>query len=646
MMQFLQSISKLSNQWLGTGLFELSMLFLAILLCIFVLVLFWDRALSLMSVCIGICFSVLLMSQALWYNINIDQTGLSNESVRVLALFIFTVAIVLVIFFYGRTKTIKYGTTLTAPLLIVLAVSGVLMTGMLAPHVMIGDEVTHYFMMKTQVGKLPTPNFFAEIPNGWGGFEIRRYPHSFFWHYLGALVYFISGGSFFFTQLYQSFFLAQLLVVAYLLACSRRGAETRSALIYLLLIVSLPMTLIFSVAFYQDIPMTAQILTAFYCLRKNKWILASLFMCFALGLKVTAILFFPMFFVCLLVWTKRSKSMVSTVLISVFSVILVGSFTFGFGKVIHKYSYIPFYPVVKAEQIINQLGKSFGIQKNITFDRQKEKNGEVSAAPGEKDILSPTPAKIIANHPGDLRVKSNFVVYGGLLLYLAFGGASMIAVYQLSGKGRSLLQSESSFWLWGIGVSYILMVAWLLKSAPDARFFLPGIMFCMLPIAERLTCLSKSRWLVILFTVLAIMQSGYSLAKIYTLRTVTPDIQGAIEYLQQTPPNPRSVFMYPEGSYRLFPVPHEWYLQYHLRDFWRADNTERIIMLNNYSVGAVLVKKHLIAHVDEKITDLGVYPDFFILEIESDSRFEKVFENGSVIIYKIPYLGGAGIEIK
>ena len=37
----------------------------------------------------------------------------------------------------------------------------------------------------------------------------------------------------------------------------------------------------------------------------------------------------------------------------------------------------------------------------------------------------------------------------------------------------------------------------------------------------------------------------------------------------------------------------------------------------------------------QKINNLGVYPTFFVEEISEDSRFKKVFENDSVLIYEI-----------
>ncbi|MCW5212559.1 DUF2304 family protein, partial [Desulfobulbus sp. TB] len=210
--------------------------------------------------------------------------------------------------FTRLTRRPAHGTAWGAPLIIFITVCAVLLVGLSAPQVMIGDEVTHYYMLKTQAKVLPQPNFIAEIPTGWGKTEVRRYPHSFGWHYLGAVIYKFTKGSFAAIQLYQAFFLAQFLGMAYLLARSRGGVQTRAALLYLLILASIPMSLIFTVAFYQDIPMAAQVLTAFYLLRHNRWLLATLFICGALAMKVTAILFFPAFFICLLLWTvQRSR---------------------------------------------------------------------------------------------------------------------------------------------------------------------------------------------------------------------------------------------------------------------------------------------------------------------------------------------------
>ena len=74
-------------------------------------------------------------------------------------------------------------------------------------------------------------------------------------------------------------------------------------------------------------------------------------------------------------------------------------------------------------------------------------------------------------------------------------------------------------------------------------------------------------------------------------------------------------------------------MKYHLRDFWHADNDTRIAMLRRHGIGAILIKKYLIAHVDPDIINLGVYPDYFVRDIQKDHRFQNVFENNEIVIY-------------
>ena len=89
---------------------------------------------------------------------------------------------------------------------------------------------------------------------------------------------------------------------------------------------------------------------------------------------------------------------------------------------------------------------------------------------------------------------------------------------------------------------------------------------------------------------------------------------------------------------------HDWYLQYRLRDFWRGDNDFRRRLLAENQVGGIVVKKHLVGPVDEDITNLGVYPDYFVREIEADSRFRKVFDNPAVAIYEFDAPGSPPVD--
>jgi hypothetical protein len=378
--------------------------------------------------------------------------------------------------------------------------------------------------------------------------------------------------------------------------------------------------------------MTAQAMTAFYLLRKNRWLAATLFMAFALGVKVSAILFFPAFFLCLLIWTMQRTSLLRTAAICACSFAVIGLCTWGLGTAIHKETGSPFYPVEKFHQIIKKVWPEAQAANQSPQAAHKHK----AASAKKKPVISERKASIIANHPGDLRITANYFIYGGLLLWLLVLAGIAAAILQLLGLRCCQPAHESSGWLWGVGLSYTLLAAVFLASAPDARFFLPGLPFLLLPIAERTVCLPRPKWLITLIASLAFLQGGYVLAETYKLRQVSPALQDAVAWLRRNPPAPPKIFMYPEGNYRLFPVPHEWYLNYHLRDFWRADNEQRLALLRRFRIGAVVVKKSLIAPVDENITNLGVYPDYFVRDLRSDQRFRKVFENSEVLIVELP----------
>jgi hypothetical protein len=542
-------------------------------------------------------------------------------------------------------RTIR-GTRLGAPIVILMASLAVLATGLSAPQVMIGDEVTHYYMLTHQAQDLSKPNFFAEIPMAFGSNETRRYPHSFLWHYGGALIYSATGGSFAAIQLYQMFFLVQLLGVAYLLARDRQGVESRSALAYVLVLASLPLCLIFSVAFYQDVPMTAQILTALYLLRRQKWFFAAVFMSFAIGFKVTAVLFYPAFFLLLFYWQVKKTGWMKGMASFVCALAIVLGSTWAIGRAIVSYAHSDFYPQAQLERLLKRTKSS--LEKHIPVISKtagiSDINTNLSARPASPQKMEESSPTVISNNPGDLRIKENYFVYAGIVLW-------MVVLYGLIGKffykfsSRCVIQyKDSSLWLYFVGGTYTLITAWYIRTAPDARFFLPGLPFLLLPLVEKSVCLPKPKIFITILTALAFLQGGYVLQKTYRLRALTPELQAGIQYLREHP-SKGHIFMYPEGNYRFFPAQHEWYLGYRLREFWRADNNERIKMLNKFGVSLLVIKKYLVAPVDESITNLGVYPTQFVDQIASDSRFAKTFENDQILIYRIPSLDNGRHEM-
>jgi len=518
----------------------------------------------------------------------------------------------------------------------VLALLGI---GIATPLPMIGDEVTHYYMLQSQIERLPSPNIISEIPLANGSLEIRKYPHVFMWHYLGAIIAAILPSGVRTVQCYHTMYVIQLLVFGYLTLRLRNEDGSIAPLVYLLFIISIPMFLIFSVTFYQDIPLAAQIVTAVYFLQRRKIKLAALFLSFSLTLKVTAILFLPTFIFIVLFWDVKRKNTGRLILNAGTITVLVLSTMLCITWSLKKFGDAPYYPFQKAKEIAQKLNP---IEKRVDgYNRP----GPVSDSRmmGE-DLVSKYEAEIIANHPGDLRSPENFFIYGGglfwliILLTVCYPLICMILHSPVPLDREGWAPRFTSWWIWALGGSFILLSYIFLRTAPDARFFLPGVILILIPMAELIARLPhKKKWLPILI-VIASIQTGMVLKKVYNLRKVSPEITEAIDFLRHDDRATR-LFMYPEGNYRLFPKSHEWYLNYKLREFWRGKSDFRIKMLNEHGVNTIVIKKHLIASVSDAITNLGVYPDYFVKDLKMDDRFKKIFENDGVIIYRVPEIG-------
>lgn len=520
-------------------------------------------------------------------------------------------------------------------ILIGITVLSVLVIGVATPSPMIGDEVTHFYMLKTQSERLPEPNFIAEIPLGNGGIEARRYPHSFVWHYLGAVILKVFHGKVRTIQIYHLLFLIQFLMFGYLLARTISNDEYTTPLIYILSCISIPMLLIFSVAFYQDVPLTAQIVAACFFLQKRKWFSATLFVCFGVTLKVTGVLFIPAFIIIIFAWGIKQRQWGRLAFRLCLVIMLLFMTMYGMAWSLKQYGDSEYYPV----ETLKKIAAKLNIYENQQYDKPVE--GKSSSHRVGENKVSPYEVQIIANHPGDLRDVKNFIIYGGfviwimVLFYIVHFPISIVARLRKVEKNELSAEAESLWWLWLLGGSFISFSYLFLRTAPDARFFLPGLMLIMLPVSKYVAGLQgKKIWLPLLLVV-CLLQAGMVLKKVYTLRHVSPEIISAVNFLK-TDKHSTKMFMYPEGNYRLFSIPHDWYLDYKLREFWRGNNDYRIKLLNENGIDTIVVKKHLIGRVTKEIVNLGVYPKFFVKDLRQDKRFKKIFENSDVIIFRVP----------
>lgn len=524
------------------------------------------------------------------------------------------------------------------PLIVILVVwAVVLCVGLAAPGPMIGDEVTHYYMLKTQAERLPAPCFEAQIPIGPDGAdkESRHYPHAFMWHYTGAVLFRLTGSAVV-VQVYHSLFLLQLLLIVLALVKDLGGSARNTSLLALLVVASLPMTLIFSVAFYQDVPAIAQVATAFYFLLRKRWLLAAVFMALAISIKENMFLFLPAYFLVLAfeTWDLGRRRWILTIVISVLVVVLSccvvawSLWNFAQGN---------YYPYEMLKITVNKIRLHFPSLQLAISPGGNAVSGTETPPQLMTSLYAPN---VIANHPGDLRNPMNWLIYGGgvfwLLLVTGIYGFFMVGT-KISEDGPAMRKRFN--WLWFIGLSY-LALAYMFLEAPEARFSLPGLIFLAIPLAGYAVRVRGVKFWIWVFIVAAFLQTGMVLHKTYLLRRVPEGIRQATEYLRKNPPIPNRVFMYPEGNYRFFPCPHDWYLNNNLREFWKGDNNRRLKFLRDFRIGAIVVKKHLVGGIDHEMNNLGIYPDYFVKDLDFDSRFRKVLENRDVIIYRLPEDGG------
>lgn len=538
-------------------------------------------------------------------------------------------------------------------LIIMLSFAAALVTGLITPQPMIGDEVTHYYMLCEQARDLSQPNFKAVIPVGYAEAVERWYPHSCGWHYLGAVVHRLSDGSFRAVQFYHALFWLQLLCACYLMAFLRKGRQKDSLWLYLIVMATLPAAILFSVAFYQDIPVAAQFVSTFVALMSGHWIIATVFMLFALVIKINAFVWLPAFFLMLAysVWNSVGfkqpeagvyRKIAHTCCALLAALLLTGITAYGLQWSLSRYAQADFYPVKAVERLLKNI-RTVVMARPVVSSEVLTTPGEQQTAGADAVITEqPEPAAerkiydVIANHPGDLRFAKNWLIYFGGVVWLVILMGVIARLLPSVTAEQSLRQCFlRRGWIWVAGLGYLLPALYALKTAPDARFFLPALPFLMLPFCE---WAAQSRWkklILPMIAVVAVIQAGAVYWKTYSLRHVPAGVYEAIAFLKADMPDPPRVFMYPEGNYRLFPTDHEWYLSYGLRDFWKGDNDLRLEMLKRHSVGAVVVKKHLIAPLDEQMHNLGIYPPEFVEDLRKDDRFVNVLENRDVIIFFI-----------
>jgi len=459
----------------------------------------------------------------------------------------------------------------------------------------------------------------------------RYYPHVFLWHYVGAFIWLVCGKTFWSVQVYQSLFWLQLLLSMWVLARLVMPKNPWAICLSMVMLASLPMGQLFSVLLFQDVPATAQIVTAFLFLRRRQMFSSLILMGIAMSMKVTVFVVLPIYFLCMVLFFWRYESHWRTVLRLAVGMTIIIGLCIPMALTLKKMGW-NYYPLSAVEQYLAQ----FGILKNAEQIWQRPIAGEddVPVVPQQAQV---PPVKVlekpeICNHPGDLRIAQNWLIYfGGVFWGVVLAGMIGMALAFLK-LGE---EPRGETWPLMVGIWCLVVIAGHMRTAPDARFFLPAFPFIIMGISGFAVMFPGRRFWFPLVLVAAFLQSGVVLSKTISLRHISPAMREALDFLKKENKG-HNYFMYPEGHERFIPGTTDWYLDRSLRDFWRANNDTRITMLAHFKMRYIVIKKHKIRDVDANTPDLGVYPEFFVEDIKRDSRFQKLFENSAVIIFLVP----------
>lgn len=502
---------------------------------------------------------------------------------------------------------------------------------------MVADEVVHYFMLVTQADKLPAPNIDVEIPSfGSGNYSTTRYPHVFLWHYIGSVLWRCFGRSFATVQIYQTLFWLQLLMAVWLMIKKELPERQDLWLLCIAVLGSLPMGILFSVLLFQGLPATAQIVTAFMFLRRKRYWWSVFFMGVALSVKITTFVVLPAYLVFLAIMSLED-GWKRAVLRSSLAVLLIVLSCVPMARAMRSFEF-EYYPLAVAKRCVESIHS--GLQRKVSvaeikgLDADPVDKGTGQPNEDRKEALSHAAIRPeICNHPGDLRLPKNWIIYFGGVFWLVVA-VSILAVSFTRFDCSNLFNGRMG--LLCVGLWIALGTCIHVRSAPDARFFLASLPFIVVGMSCLLARIRPSRILLSIVVAASVLQAGAVLAKTASLRRISGGIQEMIDFKNESQIQPANYLMYPEGHPRFLSGTVIWYMDYQLRDFWALNNDRRIEMLQSYHVGSIIIKKNRICDVGADTIDLGLYPSSFVRDLDADSRFVKVLDNSEVSIYLVP----------
>lgn len=542
----------------------------------------------------------------------------------------------LIRFISGDVRSLKIFLVVT----LVLVSVGHLYIGLSSSHPLIGDETAHYYQLVKQSKNLSDFNFGWSVTTSYGKTRIiEGNTHVLGWHYIGAVFYKIC--PYFITvQLYQLMFFVLLIVASYLTVQNLYHAEEASYNT-LLLICTLPVFLLFGIAFYQDLPITAIIVLSFYLLFKEKYWSAILFTGLAFLIKENAVLIVPAF--CIIILLQEYKRPLKSIILVGGAIAFVLLCIIGFELLIRHYvkdghsMLYEYFASVEKNLLKSRLFPSHLLPSHLLPSHLLPSHLFSSApAPAPTPILAPEQianAPKIACYPGDMREPINWIIYLGGAIWLALI-TSLLGLWQRIREKR--LEKNSIICLF-IGLSYLIPACIIGRHNPDIRYFLPSIPFLIFAIAFWLASWKHYRVFLPFLVLLILLQTTIVMHKIYVLRTLGHDFKEVITVLDKQKKyydnKHYKIFMYAE-KWRFLPYEPDWTIY---ADVFRYKNDDKQIynVLKDNEFEFIGIDKSKIASFGTSSIDIRLYPKEFVKCLETSKLFIKLCENDSFIVYEL-----------
>jgi len=459
----------------------------------------------------------------------------------------------------------------------------------ISSEVCLGDENLHYRLAKS----IFCFRKIISVDPAYSQMEVKFYYNwPALWHVVLAFIWKLFGKtSFFLAQLYQSVYYFFLVVFTYLFSC--QIIEKKAAIYAALLTASIPMIVSFSILFYLDVPATTFAVLCAWLIFNNRYFLGGITIVLSYLLKTNMFLFVPVYLMWLLFNSKGIVAKIKNIFFLFLPIFLLGSAYFFWQK----------NPAFYYQIITNAIKriKYFNFANLFSF---KEFNNSY--------LLNPI----------------DIIKYFGLsIISLIFLNLFVNKPYKKYSRQRNFIYLLLLFYIIGFGIIFGFYT--------DIRYILPISPFLAMLVAEQFFNLKqKTKFIIIVLCFMQVLSVSFY---VNFQRRISPEVKEGFIFLKENLPKNIGV-IYPEYAMMLekTDLPIYWHsvVDELKKLFWEDNKLEAVESLRLKNIGYLVVLKSRV-YDDSKFHHFGGYPLSFIKKISQLSFLEPIFENGSMIIFKI-----------